>query len=344
MNGFNEKMIPEDDFLAIFSSCTQTTMQGYYDLRDVWTIYINKKLSNESQIDTYNHELMHLHLVTSTSFGHVQQILANLISILKIDAQKAQLPPQFILNPYEKIFSLLCEASWEVQEGAAILYSYLQKNNFSGSLVLEKTYEKFPTRYRNATCNFATGVGAILPQNLHSKADIFATAVAQFCLNTDIMKYLTNILKKNNVLNFYDVYRHLSNGKNHPLCRLYALIGELYNDKDDTVANSINDQFVEYLKSSSVAVTEANNHLFIKFQNQKELIVANDFLNRTILTEINKILPEWSTYSCVAEMKEDHAMLLKILAGACNIKVEWDHSLSEDLAKRVLFEPKIKRF
>lgn len=333
--------LPERDFSTVLSGFCSWRATGSYKPNDPWTIYLDTELheNNEKNADVYYHEWTHLQLFTSTAYGHVQQLFASFI----IAFQDKDMPA-FSLSPVYRFLSSLYETSWEVHEGAATISSFLVQHPFSIKLVNHAFYSELPIRYSHAASLFATAVGGLLPFELAGLGSIAANAVAQFCLNTDIIRYTTEYwrnFKSSGQSETYDIFSHLSKDINNPQCRLYKLIGALYKDEQNNVPTNIKNHFIESIKDLDFVTVHKDGKIHIEARSGEQILEIQDTLNFVILKELDSLIPGWLKYKRVIEMENDLAKLYKTHENTGWVKHNWD-SMAKDIKRRASFRPNIK--
>lgn len=315
------------------------TILGAFKPNVPWTIFINEQHCSTPEIrrEIYLHELTHLQLFTSTAVGHVQQLLSSIIS--SFSGKEKVL--SFASSPLQRCLAVLHEASWEIHEGAATITPYLRDHPFTHSFTNHHTFALLPNRYKHAASSFSMAVGALLPMNLANFGYVAANAVAQFCLNTNVLcstaDYWSALLDskfRHPEIIFYD---HISRSENHPQCRLLRLIEVLYSDASDEIPNRIAHDFFSRISLLSF-VTSTKNEIHIASQTNEDTLLIQDALNLTILDELDRILPEYIKYKRVLDMEHDFLRLLGIFGIQ---KQNWD-SMADNLHRRAQFTPKIE--
>lgn len=333
--------LPEKDFSSVLSGFCSWRVMGSYKPNDPWTIYLDKEFNNnkEKKEDVYYHEWMHLQLFTSTAYGHVQQLFTSFV----IGLQNSGMPA-FSLSPIFSFLTSLYETSWEVHEGAATIGSFLLQNPFSVKLVNHAFYSELPARYSNAASHFAAAVGALLPIELARFGHIAVNAVAQFCLNTDIITYSTGYWRKFKLAGqseSYDIFSHLSKDINNPQCRLYKLIGELYKDEQYIVPTNIKNNFIDSIKNFDFVKVQKDGNVSIEAKSREQMLELQDSLNFVILKELDSLIPGWLKYKRVIEMENDLIELYQSHEDTGWVKHNWD-SMAKDIKRRAAFRPNIK--
>lgn len=293
----------------------------------------------EQREDVYWHECTHLHLFTSTAFGHAQQYLANLLVVLK-DAGVSDIT----LRALRKFAALLHESSWEIHEGAATITPYLRAHPFSGRLIDPASYAHLPPRYANSATNIATAAGAITPVQLAMFGYVVVNAVAQYCLNTNILVFCANFVESMPSAGQADSFRtfaYLSDAGNHPSCRLYRLISRLYEDESNAIPRSINNRLYESISHLDFVNVNSDNSISLAPRNITDVTVLQDSLNFAVLSELDSILPGTLHYKHASEVSIDMQSLEKAsrAIGVSAVRME---DISSNLERRVAFAPIVK--
>jgi hypothetical protein len=344
MENISSSVIDNADFSHSLMLCVSQNPLGAYFPNDHFAIYISKLLTKDdgSKFDSvYLHELTHLHLFTSTAFGHIQQILSTIVYGLIKEIGHSLV----IMSPLCKYLSALHEAAWVVHEGAATVSSHLFRHPFSLELLQEKSYAEMPDRYARASSVFASAVGALLPLELADYGWVAANAIAQWCLNTDIIGYSTNYLRTPSACGqseTYDFYNYVSELKNNPTNRLYKLVGSLYSDTESAIPHNINVRFYEKLCSFDF-VDKSSGALMYDSGDKINSLIVNDALNYIIIDEIDKFLPGYCMYKHVSDMVPYINAFLDIINNSgWGVNFSWD-DMSSDLSRRANFEPIVRK-
>ena len=337
-----EKYIVDSDYQDILYRFHKYKILGKYDINNPFSVFLNEELKQDPVNNriTYLHEYTHLQLTTSTSFGHILQIINNFRLI-----NESTYLEENVNSAIYQILNTMHDVSWNIQEGAATLYPYLIEHPFSQSLVIEKTYLNLPQRYKYAASLFAKAVGALLPYELINMGYIFINAVAQFCLNTYIMDFFQNYFNKDNIEkepSFFltlDLYEHLTDGVNNPNNRLLLLVNKLYHDYNDSIPTKIRDEFYDRILKFDFIKVE-NNRISYDANNIEYLLLVQDTLNNIILQEIDRLLPNRLSHFHSRDIVDDMRKLLNKF----NIEMSKWNNISDDLQKRAGFIPSIFYF
>lgn len=332
--------IVDTDYQDIVNKYQKWKVFGQYSPESPLTVFLNEELSLNPELQrvTFLHEFTHLTLTTSTSIGHFTQLLT---SIKIIDEES---PSKINSSLISQILNTLYDISWNIQEGAATLYPFLYDQNFTQKLVLEKNYSNLPARYKYATSLFAKAIGALLPFDLVNFGYIFVNAVAQFCLNTDIIGFYDNYLsslvdKKNNPILTLNILDHLSDGKNNPNCRLLKLVNRLYQDINNEIPTRIRNVFIERI-SNYPFVKVLNNQIAMDKLDMKNLLKIQDTLNNVILIELDQLFPNTLSHFHSNDVYED----IKKILNKLNLDASNWNAFGNDIEKRAAFLPSIFYF
>jgi hypothetical protein len=332
--------IPDDDSRITLDGFVSSKILGAYDPSDPSSVYLeNVGLGGEDQWEAYWHECTHLQLYTSTSFGHVQQTFCAIQNGFKGHETLTNM----VISPFVQIVSLLHQASWEIQEGAATITPHLLKNSFSLNLIHPGTYSHLPQRYANAATLMAKAVGGLLPVEFARYGYVAVNAVAQFCLNTRLLQFATEFMWNINRAGQGDTtkfFEHLSDGKNHPSNRLYRLISKLYDDENNEIPNALKLAFMSDIKNLEF-VSEFEGGLKIEADTQEKALQLQDVFNWNVMDILQEILPDLFVYSRVSEMKDDIRKFYSAVESSDWVKIVHT-DISEDINARAKFEPEIK--
>lgn len=332
--------IPPEDCNNTLNGYTRWKSLGQFKANESFTIYLDSTIgtSNE-QREAYWHERTHLQLYTSTAFGHVQQLFTSIVV-----ATKESDVPEIHIHALQKFVSLLYETSWEVHEGSATITPYLLKKPFSSSLISPGFYSDMPSRYANSSSMIATAVGAVLPMQLASYGFIGVNAIAQYCLNTNIITYATKYLNGIDNAgqgNSYSMFGYISNSINNPSCRLYKLISELYNDESNRVPTAIYDLFLRLIIRFDFVKSLPDGGVKIETDSIQQQLQIQDCLNFCILSILDVHLPNTLKYKRVVEMKYDLDLMYKAAEENIFCKII-RNDISEDIDKRAELEPVVR--
>lgn len=335
----DEILVPANDIGSFIDSYADWRAVGAYKANEPFTIFVDKSISNESERkQVYMHEYTHLHMVTSTSFGHAQQVTSKVLSYLVSNSAS---PAR--IEPLKKVNSLMHEVAWEVHEGVATIAPYLTTNMFSHSIVEQNFFHNLPTRYQNAASVFSTAVGGLIPVELASFGYVVANAVAQYCLNTSVIDFFVEYIRsweKPSLANYYALFEHISKPLNHPSCRLYSLVYEIAKDNKWLLPQKIKDDFI----NSAVKLLpcrEMNNGSYgVILETSEQLLNFQDLLNVTVLDTLECVFPNTLAYKHSAGIASRMPEITSALQSV-GIMIHYDSSLdlSKDISKRARFEP-----
>lgn len=332
--------VPNEDSKQSLDGFIASQASGTYDPSDPFSIYLSKRFdSKEESWEAYWHERTHLQLYTSTAFGHVQQIFSAILNGLN----DSDVFGTMIISPFQQIVSLLHEASWEVQEGAATITPHLFRNPFSLQLIYPTSYSHLPQRYSSAATHIAKAVGGLLPVELAGYGYIAVNAIAQFCLNTDILKFSAAFIRNVNNAGQSEgtkFFEHLSDGRNYPSNRLYRLISTLYDDEKNEIPHALKISFFFDVQKLDFVLKEPTG-LRIQAETKEQMLAVQDTFNYSVMTTLQDILPDLHVYSRVAEMQSD----IKEFYAACE-ESKWAgivrNDISDNISARAQFNPTIK--
>jgi predicted metal-dependent hydrolase len=192
----------DPDFGKTLSFYADKGLHGYYSPGESWEVYLNVKEIRSAGIydEIYAHEHMHHQLMCSSAFGHAQQIVARL-------ARRRE--------GFKILEQALMQLSWAVHEGAAMLAGFhahcagsatskelqalTETPGYTGSaagqiqLKLEREYlSHYHQSYEAPFLYYSALRNTLFPPNHYaSVTSVFANAVGQFALNTDILPRLS---------------------------------------------------------------------------------------------------------------------------------------------------------
>lgn len=298
----------EHDFAELLVQQERFRVAGFYNPADPWTIFISRGAAptEDFQKQIIAHEFVHLEIFTSTAYGHIQQLFAHLL--------KKTVIPDDLTSVWRRWLAMLNESSWEVHEGVATLGAYLATHPFTYSLVQHETFEDLPPRYRHAASILAMAVGALLPYEWFSLGRVAAKAVAQFCLNTSIIRAMVPIWESFRERREWPndlCYEHLSQTANHPGCRLLQLVGRLYSDRDDNIGRAIGERFRNAVKTLPSVKIYANGSVEIRPDSEDEAIMLQDLFGTAILVTLDEVIPGFMYYTRPEEVAKDYATLCR---------------------------------
>jgi len=332
--------VPNYDSNATLIGYIAARTVGSYNPADSFSIYLDQATGGqENNWEAYWHERTHLQLYTSTAFGHVQQIFCSLCQEYRKHGM-----PDAALAMFDKYASLLYQSSWEVQEGAATITPYLYKNPFSLVLIRPGFYSHLPQRYADAATFLSSAVGALLSPSLAQFGYVAVNAVAQFCLNTEILRFSTEFLlsfESQSQGNSFAIFDHLADGKNHPQNRLNKLISALYDDESNSIPHAIQISFAERLMKLDFVNVGDNGEIIINGKTQEKELLIQDILNLCIMDALQNILPEYVVYKRVIEMEEDVSAFFSSIESSGFGGVS-HNNISRNLKKRAEFKPVVK--
>lgn len=268
-------------FEQSFKSRLLDGLIGEYRVSDSLAIHLDVDFlkANGMYSEIYYHEYTHLQLTTSTAFGHATQFLAAM----------AQTEIQYFKNLYKSLLGL----SFEAQEGAATLvqWQWREREGENIDKSIESFQNELPDAYRTPFDIFNTTAQVLLAPEMYFLKDLFANALGQFFLNTDILQTLILGFKGKSGL---DIKDYFDRPHNHPQLRRRTLIKSFgaanskeREEKCGEIAGRLKTTADELSKRFPDIVI--NNELLPQNATNKDLIQINDSLNQTFLVYFSDI-------------------------------------------------------
>jgi hypothetical protein len=295
-----------------------TKTLGFVSPSEAFRVFLNQKsMPPERWDDVVAHETCHSDLLTSTAFGHAQQLVFRLHSLLsesnfcEVVGKKSQYFRDLTLSIGKKLNA----NSWFAHEGAAVSYgviSWQKTRNTEDSL---KYYlNMHPIEYQKAYQSYGIAMQKIAFSGATSLRllAIVPNAIGQYCLNSEILDYVFQTIEGTIDIEEFD--RILSDDS--PNIRL-SCIPEIFDT--ELIENILN----KY---------ESLFRLKIKLK-QYDTLEINDLVNECVLSAIDEKLPGKIAFF----HSRDVLSKLKSLLRATEIgkKFAWYwHDVSSDVASR----------
>lgn len=166
---------------------------GFVDPTFATRVHIaSSTMSSESFAEIFEHERMHLQLTRSTSLGMACQVLA------KLRARTVLTNASSALELFDNDLASCLELSWHGQEAAAMLAGYaathtdqkLIGDDFDQNTDRRRGYlEKYAPEYHQLFWQAVSFYDVTMPAHFRGPTTqhLFANALGQFSLNTDLM-------------------------------------------------------------------------------------------------------------------------------------------------------------
>jgi hypothetical protein len=319
------------DFEVTLSNIVQSRILGVFRFEDCLSIYLDVDYLKSKGIyeEVKAHEETHLQLTTSTTIGHLLMFLA---------ASRLCL-----VGGYREVYEGLIEASREAQEGAATLTEWCitQRNRLN---VTEDDFIKTLTaQYTEPFYSFQGVSQIVLAPECYWMKPIVANALGQFCLNTDIIKYIVPLVEGKTKTGA-NLNNHLMSIDGHPQKRLRKIWEELA-DADTKKRTDRCIQMLERLKIcwEKISVkfpTLVGDRHFISTPTREQWMLINDEINQAFLRYFVDITG--LTISCYhsSDAGKQSDLLAEIFREKTGITIS-RNDMSNNIRKRAEFSPKI---
>lgn len=163
---------------------------------EAFIVYLNKKsIPPERWDDVVAHETCHSDLLTSTSFGHAQQFMSRLHSLLA-DSKFCEIIGEkgdYLSDLTSAVGKKLNATSWYAHEGAAVSYgviSWQKTRNTEDSL--NYYLSRHPIEYQNAYQSYGIAMQKIASTGVADARllAVLPNAIGQYCLNTNVLDFV----------------------------------------------------------------------------------------------------------------------------------------------------------
>jgi len=289
------------------------------EARNVWLS--TNAIPRERWDDVIAHETCHSDLLTSSAYGHAQQMLFRYNAFLRnqefynLFGDKAESFLKLCLPLGKKLNSL----SWFAHEGAAVAYGVIAWQRVRGTEETLKYYlDQHPENYQVAYYPYGFAMNQILATR---RADstllaVLPNALAQYCLNSNVMDVVFECLRIGTI----DDALVAALEEDSPNKRL-AILLEIF---DGQLVNALLDSYDS-----------------LKFRLRMEvrcldLMEVNDLVNNCILTALDRRLPGKIAFFHSRDVLRRLKELFASLDLPSQLRLEW-YDVSTDLEKRKNF-------